>query len=608
MPADWTRGLVVPLYKDGDKHEVDNYRGITLLSVVGKLYTVVLNNRLSKWCEKRGVLVDEQAGFRVNRSTVDQIYALREVIQGRRKTRLDSYCCFLDIKKAYDTVFREGLWRRLREVGVEGRMWRVLKNVYVKVESSVVVNEERTEWFELYTGVRQGCILSPTLFAIFIDGLATWVKQRSLGAKFGPVELSILLFADDIALVADNVHDLQEMLHVADAYSKLYRFGFNGSKSNVVVFSGRKKVELKEKVYLGELVLEQKLSYKYLGLEIDRGWNWSKVKERMLEKARKRVSGLYCTGVKQGLSVKAAVRGWEVLVRPVLEYGCEIWGEGKWREAEALQSLMGKRILGVSKMTSGAVVRGELGWWRMEARRDLARLRFWGKLVRMEESRLVKRVYRERRRRFDQGKSVDTKNWCYRTREILVGLGLEEVWEGERVGPAEEWGPIIKSAIAAREEREWAREMSEKPKLRTYRKLKSKLSFEPYLNCGDSWRRSLMTMMRGGTNMLRIERGRWDKEKIEERTCRVCMTDQVEDEQHFLLDCSVYKSERESMYREIERLTEWKYNIQTMKHDKDRMLDVLIGQGLPEKTQEIVEVVFTYLNRLVKIRKGFVSD
>ena len=64
------------------------------------------------------------------------------MIQGRRKTRLDSYCCFLDIKKAYDTVFREGLWRRLREVGVEGRMWRVLKNVYVKVESSVVLNEE----------------------------------------------------------------------------------------------------------------------------------------------------------------------------------------------------------------------------------------------------------------------------------------------------------------------------------------------------------------------------------------------------------------------------------------------------------------------------------
>src|SRR5690606_41814686 len=72
-------------------------------------------------------------------------------------------------------------------------------------------------------------------------------------AKLGPVELSILLFADDIALVADNVRDLQAMLVVADEYSKMYRFGFNGSKSNVVVFSGNRKVKLEEKLYLGEI-------------------------------------------------------------------------------------------------------------------------------------------------------------------------------------------------------------------------------------------------------------------------------------------------------------------------------------------------------------------
>ena len=120
----------------------------------------MLNNRLSSWCEKKGVLVDEQAGFRVERSTIDQIFALKEMIQGRRRKKCDTYCCFLDIKKAYGTVFREGLWRRLREVGVVGKMWRVLKNIYVNVESSVIVNEERTEWFEIFTGVRQGCHFS----------------------------------------------------------------------------------------------------------------------------------------------------------------------------------------------------------------------------------------------------------------------------------------------------------------------------------------------------------------------------------------------------------------------------------------------------------------
>ena len=149
----------------------------------------------------------------------------------------------------------------------------------MKVESSVVVNEQRTEWFELYTGVRQGCILSPTLFAIFIDGLATLVKSCTKGAELGPVELHLLLFADDIVLVADKIQDLQDMLHVADEYNRLYRFGFNGSKSNVV-FNGKKEVKLDREVKLGSLKLEQKLSYKYLGLELDRRWKWGKVKER----------------------------------------------------------------------------------------------------------------------------------------------------------------------------------------------------------------------------------------------------------------------------------------------------------------------------------------
>ena len=105
-----------------------------------------------------------------------------------------------------------------------------------------------------------GCILSPTLFAIFIDGLATLVKECTKGAELGPVELQILLFADDIVLVADKIQDLQNMLHVADEYSRMYRFGFNGSKSNVVVFSGRKKVKLEREIKLGSLVLEQKMS------------------------------------------------------------------------------------------------------------------------------------------------------------------------------------------------------------------------------------------------------------------------------------------------------------------------------------------------------------
>ena len=77
---------------------------------------------------------------------------------------LDTHCCFLDIRKAYDTVFREGLWQMLQKVGVSGKLWRVLVNMYEVVESCVLVGKDRSEWFELEVGLRQGCILSPILF------------------------------------------------------------------------------------------------------------------------------------------------------------------------------------------------------------------------------------------------------------------------------------------------------------------------------------------------------------------------------------------------------------------------------------------------------------
>jgi hypothetical protein len=128
VPIDWARGIIVPLYKDGDKSNVDNYRGITLLSVVGKLYTSIINNRISSWLEKNKKLVEEQAGFRAKRSTSEQIFILKEIIQGRRRAKKrNTICCFLDIRKAYDTVFREGLWDAMKVKGIGGKIWESSK-------------------------------------------------------------------------------------------------------------------------------------------------------------------------------------------------------------------------------------------------------------------------------------------------------------------------------------------------------------------------------------------------------------------------------------------------------------------------------------------------
>jgi hypothetical protein len=218
------------LHKEGDPRVPDNYRGITLLSVVGKIYAMILNNRVKRWCEERNVLVDEQAGFRMRRSTVDQTFILSELIRARRKKGLKTYCAFLDIKKAYDKVWRDGLWKRLIEVGITGKMWRVLHNLYSVVESCVLVGADRTEWFSLDAGLRQGCILSPILFAVFIDGLARAVKAAGTKQTLADLNVSILLFADDLVLIGHNRQDLQKLLDLVFEYSQKWRFQFNTAK------------------------------------------------------------------------------------------------------------------------------------------------------------------------------------------------------------------------------------------------------------------------------------------------------------------------------------------------------------------------------------------
>ena len=151
-PETWTRGLIFPIFKGGPIEDTYNplkYRGITLLSVLGKLYAAILNERVTLWIESRGILVEEQAGFRRDRSTVDQLFILTEMIRNRSE---ETYVCFIDIQKAYDRVWRDGLWEKLHGYGMQGKMWRVLKNIYDSVESSVLINEGQSRFFSIDTG------------------------------------------------------------------------------------------------------------------------------------------------------------------------------------------------------------------------------------------------------------------------------------------------------------------------------------------------------------------------------------------------------------------------------------------------------------------------
>ena len=160
------------MYKGkGSQQECKNYRGISLLSVVGKLYAKVLINRVIRVTDEK--IWDVQAGFREGMGCMDQIFSLRCIAEKHLAKHKKVYCAFVDLEKAYDSVWREELWSTLSMYGVDRRLIRALKSLYKDSSACVRINGAYTDWFCISRGVRQGCVASPWLFNLYMDSCLT---------------------------------------------------------------------------------------------------------------------------------------------------------------------------------------------------------------------------------------------------------------------------------------------------------------------------------------------------------------------------------------------------------------------------------------------------
>ena len=131
LPEDWLTGLIIPIYKNkGSKDDANNYRGITLLSCLGKLFTSILNHRLTEFCEKNLILKEIQAGFRKGYSTSDHVFVLKHLIDIFKSKNKKLFCCFVDYSKAFDSIWREALWHKLISNGIQGKVLNVIKSLY----------------------------------------------------------------------------------------------------------------------------------------------------------------------------------------------------------------------------------------------------------------------------------------------------------------------------------------------------------------------------------------------------------------------------------------------------------------------------------------------
>ena len=212
VPKGWNKGRVTLIHKSGLREVLLNYRPITVIISLSGLFSKLLNTRLSEVVESHSLLGEVQNGFRKERQMADNSFILDSILMKAKHLKQNVHLCYVDISKAYDTVNREILWKRLAALGFHGEFLNCLRALYDGDSLVSVVNGISTKPVYPKRGLRQGCSLSPLLFALYISDIGSDIAASSEGFQLGGLTFSGLLFADDIVLISRTFPGLERLV------------------------------------------------------------------------------------------------------------------------------------------------------------------------------------------------------------------------------------------------------------------------------------------------------------------------------------------------------------------------------------------------------------
>ena len=265
-----------------------DYRGISLQSVVMKAFCTVLNNRLSDYLETNNLLAEEQNRFRHDRSCQDHL-TVYNLIESRKLSNLQTFVCFINFRKAFDSVCRNILWEKLeRSFHIKACFLHILKQMYENVSSCVRVDDDNSDWFTINSGVK--CVLVLTLFDMFINDLMKDIQDLNKGIDLGDYKLAALLYADDVAVLGETECDLQCILDTVAASCNKWGLGINPMKTKILHFRPKRKPCSSFCFHLGDSTSNSAHDYKYLGFWLNEFLDMEESISRSLESTNRALS------------------------------------------------------------------------------------------------------------------------------------------------------------------------------------------------------------------------------------------------------------------------------------------------------------------------------
>ena len=528
---------------------------------VAKIYTSMLNRRLQTFLEKNDLLSDNQNGFRKARSCIDHIFVMCTVLRNRKALKKETFLCFIDFQKAFDSVDRNLLMHKLANIGLDGSMYKSILSLYSNPRSRVILQGHHTEYFDCTIGVKQGDSLSPTLFAIFINDLAQEIESSGIGVPLELLDtnssivetmiLGILLYADDIVLFAPDEECLQSLLSIVELWCQKYRLDVNLSKTNILHVRAKQKPQSKYVFLFNKRPVPYCLVYKYLGCYFNEFMDYSYTAKMQADSAGRALSALISKMIKnKGFSYNVYSMLYQACVCSISLYGSEIFGYERYDSLFNLHVRAIRGFLGLPKNTASYGLVSEVDWLLPQYQAHVKMVQHFKRILCTENHRLLKRVYL-----WDYNlKTIkNIRTWCSEVESILNEHNLGRIFEVQQVFPHDTI-LRLKSSLNAKQQNLLENECLNKVKLRTFNKIKDFTKLAPYISKPLSFiERKTMNKLRLGILPLRIETARFLRPIIpeEQRVC-FCNSKDVESELHFMFICSKYNSLREAWLQKLD--------------------------------------------------------
>ena len=529
LPSKWKQGIISPIPKGAmtNIYLPMNYRGLMLLSTLEKCYTSILNNRIYNYCESNNIIVDEQGGFRKGYSCQDQIYTLISTINSCFTNKKSCYCAFVDQKKYFDFINCDLLRFRLLASNINGNIYKSIVNLYSRTTVRIKINNQLSKEFVIENGIFQGETLSPLLASLYLNDLVQCINCAKLGVEVSGNMISILLYADDIVLIAPTEEKLQQELDILEKWTNNWQLTCNQNKTKIVHFRSPHVSKTTYAFHLNDEKLEVVSCYKYLGLILDEYLNYLEATQVLSKSGGRALSSIICKMYNyKSANFKTLYTLIESGVNSILTYSSCIWGHDKFEEIEKINKRFIRYFLGLPRNTPTCCLYYLTSINPILCNTFVDKCRFYNRLIGMNDNRLAKKL-------FTSDLTLKTLGWVTSFEKIcnLVGLNITL---GEVI-PLQSFKNKCDEFFQNKVRQEIYN--SVKPVLT---KLVCLDNIIPNLLCiNNKAYRSLSSKLLAGVLKLEIETGRYYQIERKDRLCKFCNL--IESELHFCCICPAYE-------------------------------------------------------------------